>query len=303
MKKILPSIFFLILFFQLKSQVVFCPVGAEWSYEFSGIIFSPSVYNNKIKCTGSYFDGNDTIKTLVHDKFYLFCNESSSITTLIKQRGDTVYFSNARTQNTWQILYNFASQTSQGWQTTILQHSQFPATFYYVVDSVKTVQINGFNLRRLYINNGASVITERFGSSGFLFNFPNSDLGLCDGDYFHEFLCYTDLSFGTKQFSAKPCDFSNTVGFIESNETKPIIQIFPNPSTNKINVQIENLTNTGEYEFQFVDLLGQKNLIHKTEPNENNSFEIDISSFKTGIYFLQVFQNNELITNQKVIKE
>ena len=303
MKKILPFSFFLIFLLQSKSQVIFCPVGAEWRYEFSSSIFSPTRKSYKIQCTGSHIDGTDTIKTLLHTKFYLFCNESPPYTTLIKQRGDTVFFLNSRTQGTWQILYNFAAQAGQGWQTTILQDSQAPITFYYVVDSVKTVQINGFNLRKLYINSGYTTVTERFGSSGFLFDFPNSNGGSCDGDYFQEFLCYSDLSFGTKQFSAKPCDFSNVVGIPNSNNTKPNFQIYPNPSANKITVHLEYLPKTERYEFLFIDVLGKKLLPDKTERIENNYFEIDMSPFKTGIYFLQLFQNNKLLINQKVIKE
>ena len=303
MKKILPFVFFLLFLFPSKSQIVFCPVGAQWSHEFSSSIFSPTRNSYKINCTGSHIDGTDTIKTLLHSKFYLFCNESATYTTLLKQRGDTILFMNSRTQTTWQVLYNFAAQAGQGWQTTILQDSQTPITFNYMVDSVKTVQVNGFNLRRLYINNGYTTVTERFGSSGFLFDFMNSNGGSCDGDYFQELLCYSDLTFGTKQFTAKPCDFSNLVGINESTETKLKLQVFPNPSVDKLNIQIENSTGTDKYELLFVDILGKQIRLNKTEPKANNYFEVDISSFKTGIYFLQIFQNDKLLINQKVIKE
>jgi len=226
---------------------------------------------------------------------------SSPAPTLIKQKGDTIYFKNGRTQNSWQILYNFACAVGQSWQTTVLQKNGNPITYTYVVDSVAYVIINGFTLKRLKVSDpvsGSIYITERFGSAQFLFNYNNSGIGGCDGDYFQSFLCYTDNSFGTKVFGAKPCDYSNLTG-VSTLYLKGIeILVYPNPTSGQLHLCLAGVK-TEKITVIITNALGQ-NVFSLNSVEQSQ--EIDLSGLATGIYFLK-FQDNSEQKIFRIIKE
>jgi hypothetical protein len=303
MKKQLLLLFVLLSVSKMNSQVVFCPPGAEWRYEFTVNIFIIAVTNEFITYTGYNVIGSDTIKTLSHSKFYLSCNEFNPTTTSIKQRGDTIYFQNHRTQNTWQILYNFAAQVGQGWQTTILRENNTPITFAYIVDSIGYVNINGLTLKRLYLNNKTQIITERIGNSDFLFNYSNANSYPCDGDYFRELLCYSDSTLGTKQFSNKPCDYSNLTDLSDYSGRNNKISFFPNPTHDVIHVNIENSDFNSNYELVVFDALGQKSELLDTVTNQNKEMSLDLSLLNSGLYFARIYENKKLLANQKIMKQ
>jgi hypothetical protein len=173
MKKALLLVFAFFLLNKIQAQTVFCPLGAEWHYLFNFLGFLPgNSINENIKYTGDTLEGSDNVKILTHTRFFLQCSPVVN-KTLIKQKGDTVFFKNSRTLNGWQILYNFAALPGQSWTTSVLQNDSSVSTFTYSVDSVKQISVNGFSLKNLYVTKaGFSFfpavqiqITERFGSS------------------------------------------------------------------------------------------------------------------------------------------
>jgi len=297
---------FLVLFSlsKTKAQVVFCPPGAEWHYLFSGTIFWPgTTYNEKIKYVGDSINGLDTLKILTHYRFYTTCGPGSS-KTYIKQKGDTVFFKNNRTQGIWQILYNFAATAGQSWQTTTILSLNTPKTFTFTVQSVSTVTINGYPLRQLTIDIshwGGHIITERFGSDAFLFNFNSISPNQCDGDVLMEFLCYQDDAFGVKQFGEKSCDYytRNTTGINEKLLEDERVKIYPNPVNDKLHFEIIEPKNE-PINLTIMNPLGQ---VVYTKTMSRTEEEIDLSDLKSGIYLLNLFYNKELIRTAKLIKE
>jgi hypothetical protein len=286
-----------------KSQVVFCPVGAEWHYLFGWLGYLPgNSYNETIKYVGDSIDGVDVLKILSHKRFFLQC--SPLVTkTVIKQKGDTVFFKNSRTQNTWQILYNFAALPGHTWVTTIMMSNNSSETYTYTVNSVQQNTVNGFNLKSLIVNsvNSANTgtsslnITERFGCSGFLFNFDDFNPGTCDAEYFQERLCYQDSAFGIKQFSSYPCDYytTNITGIKENRLNELPISIFPNPTTDKLFLKFDD--SIGAFKTTISNLLGQT--ISEIVFTDIKA-EIDLRSFSSGIYYLKA--ENKI--GQKVFK-
>ncbi len=292
MKKILTIFLFIQFLSESKAQIVFCPPGAEWHYFFYWAGYNPGSRNEAIKYTGDSIIGNDTLKVLAHTRFYLQCSNLIS-KTLLKQRGDTIYFKNSRTQGSWQILYNFAALTGQNWTTTILLGNNSPATFTFQVVGVQQVIQNNFNLKNLLVtvnnNYNSSTanlhITERTGSSGFLFHYMNFMYGWCDADYFGERLCYQDNAFGLKQYSSKPCDFQNLTGLEDSYSIKTKITLFPNPTQNLVKLKMEgkagelftvSIRDVSEREISVFQITGEK------------EFEVNTSNYQTGIYFVTV---------------
>ena len=304
MKKYLSILFFLIHLTTIRGQVVFCPSGAEWRAIFTVMIWSQSLSNTTITYSGDSIAGQDTIKILKHDKFYGQCNSFKSKSTLIKQKGDTVFFRNYFTSNTWQIMYNFACLPGQGWTTTYVPDGGGARTYTFTVDSVNTISINSTPLKQLFVtykynyNIGVQTYTasivERMGW-GFLFNYRNNS-GSCDGDYFSKTLCYSDNSLGEYKFTEYPCNYSNLTGIETVSSTSLEMQTFPNP------VQDLLVINSNvNYLFTLTDIMGSHQNIKSTFIN--SQMQLDVQSLPRGIYLLRIFDNERLIDVQKVVKE
>lgn len=295
--------------FSGKSQVVFCPQGAEWHYLFNWLGTTPGITNNEtIKYVGDTVIGTETLKILSHKRFFLEC--SPIITkTFLKQKGDTILFKNSRTQNSWQILCNFAATQGQIWSTTVLRTDNTPVTYSYSVLSIQQVTANGFNLKQLQVieSNSATTyttnldITERYGCSGFLFNYSDYLSAWCDAEYFGERLCYRDSTFGLKQFTNKACDYSNTTGLNSLGFNSINLNLFPNPAQTDFTIQYngegnENLT------LEIKDLLGR--IVHLSSYKELREENISISILNCGVYLLTIKgTNTEILFQSKLIKQ
>jgi hypothetical protein len=305
MKKQLLFLVCLLAFVKTEAQVVFCPPGAQWNYLFSGTIFWPgNTYNETINYVGDSISGADTLKILVHNRFFMACGIRIN-KTFIKQKGDTVFFNNYLTQGSWQILYNFAAQPGQGWQTTVLKSYTTTITFSVTVQSVSTVTLNGFSLKQLIVSGvhwgSIGQITERIGSGYFLFNFSSKNPGSCDGDVFLEPLCYTDNAFGTKQFGEKSCDYytRNSVSITNQKFTDRKFKVYPNPVNDFLHIEIKDFE---KVEIRLTDIYG-RTISHLTKEAIDLKIQLNTAELKNGIYFLQVFSKETLISTKKVIKE
>jgi hypothetical protein len=292
MKKLLLFFILIVQIPKAQAQIVFCPAGAEWNYYFSTGI-GAQFENEKIKYVRDTVIGTDTSKILKSSRLYADGNPlPPNFLTLIKQKGDTIFFNNYSTQNTWQVLYNFAALANQGWQVS---HIGCPVnaivTSSYNVVSIGSVIENNITLKKL--NMGNFSITERFGSSGFLFMLSNK--GNCHTDNFVGSLCYKDDSFGLKQFSSFACDYSSTVGLSKHLINKDIT-IFPNPTTGKFTItsetsEITNLT--------IHNAIGE--LVY-SQQNINLNNQIDLHFLPRGIYQVSL-ESNKIRKTMKLVKE
>ncbi|PLX19874.1 MAG: hypothetical protein C0599_10265 [Salinivirgaceae bacterium] len=82
------------------------------------------------------------------------------------------------------------------------------------------------------------------------------------------------------------------------------IQIYPNPTHNKITVSI-NIEDTGDYMLKVLNVSGK--LIHEEGFNglKGELKTMEIESFKdlnAGMYFIQIMHGNQTVYNQKIIK-
>ena len=80
----------------------------------------------------------------------------------------------------------------------------------------------------------------------------------------------------------------------ESSEDK-IIRLYPNPATDIVHVYTENEVE----KIQLVNISGQIVFEQKKMGRET---DLDISVFESGIYFVKVFSNNNVITRKLVIE-
>jgi hypothetical protein len=202
------------------------------------------------------------------------------------------------------VLYNFNVQAGGSWQNSFTQGRTYTIT----VDSIKYVQINGFNLKQLFVRYQSSEgawgnfyaptqITERLGCSTYLFNFlkdPESD-----GDHVGNFLCYQDSTFGLKQFTSKPCDYSDLVGLEEINFGNSSISIFPNPATEALNFKIDAPADK-DLKIHISDVSGRRIEELKVNPGSDRGV-LRIPDYKPGIYFISVFCEGKLVETKKLV--
>lgn len=261
----------------------------------------------KIKYIKDTLIASNTVKVIEHTGFYLDCNYSLPIRTLILQKGDTILMRNYLTQNNWQILYNFSLQPGFSYSTTIRSSwdSQTNMVFTIVLDSLKNINVNGITLKQQYVKyfspcnpfGHPAVITERFGSNNFMFNYCNAASESCDNDFFKRFLCYKDSTFGTAQFTAFPCDYSNPVGIAENSTNEFSMSIFPNPGAEFIELHFN--FNNGHRKIEFTDLSGR--IIKQLVLDKNGS--VDIRELEAGLYLLSVYSDEGVwIGKSKFIK-
>ncbi len=102
---------------------------------------------------------------------------------------------------------------------------------------------------------------------------------------------YYKINFGGIIYEAKSSILFRKVVFNE-------IFIYPNPSFNKLNWQIENDENK-LIEFKFYDMVG--NEIYNLKSTENIN-QIEVSNWKTGVYYITFYNNQDnLVSNRFVV--
>ncbi len=92
--------------------------------------------------------------------------------------------------------------------------------------------------------------------------------------------------------------FNTTVGIEEKSNPKNAVKVYPNPANGKFYLQIENLIENPE--MRITNIFGQE---MKSEKINSKKTEIDLSEFSNGIYFIHLYQNKNLISTQKLIKQ
>jgi hypothetical protein len=82
------------------------------------------------------------------------------------------------------------------------------------------------------------------------------------------------------------------------------INIYPNPTRNKFTIQFngQNLSPQNNLEYQIFNSFGQNLITGKLDKYDSNC-EIDISNLPIGLYFLEIYDQNQFIKNIKIIRE
>ncbi len=274
------------------AQNKFIQPGAQWNYVFNSM-FSPGGINISHQYIGDTYINGDTIAIL--NTYYTNKNDNtcySYTNTLIKQKGDTIFFKNNLTAQTWQILYNFATPAGQSWTTSFPPATAALNTYIVMVDSVKTVTINNVALKQLKVRYfggpygvESTLITERIGCHLFMFNYYRQ---MCSTDQatFKEFICYKDNSLGSVKIGNRPCSYGAGLEDWASNASADKIQVSPNPSKNILKI---NLTNVEPGTRLVVyDAVGKQVIEHIAY---NKQVEIDTQQLPNGFYLIQQINN------------
>jgi len=85
---------------------------------------------------------------------------------------------------------------------------------------------------------------------------------------------------------------------VESMSCQDNINIFPNPVSNFVNIEINNKSTQKNYKIEITDIKGQTIF---SKSNVRNSIQIDLSDYMAGIYFISVKHQDKIIQSRKII--
>ncbi len=94
---------------------------------------------------------------------------------------------------------------------------------------------------------------------------------------------------------------NNPVGIEEKNSSFNALNVYPNPSSGMFKVQIVSKNNGVENSvIKIANVFGEEIFENKTIEAKT---DLDLSALNNGVYFLNLFQDNKLISTKKLIKE
>ena len=81
-----------------------------------------------------------------------------------------------------------------------------------------------------------------------------------------------------------------------------VVSIYPNPATDRLNVDV-SIDKVAQMEVRLLDMSGRvvKSLMQQTQKGMNN-VTLDLSDIASGVYGVQIYENNALIHTGKVNK-
>lgn len=281
----------------------FAPVGAEWYYN-EQFAFSGDI--NYIKFTSekdTLIYGKNCKK--ISKRHKIRCNDRPNNEYLYTSN-DTVYFLDT-IFNEFQILYILNAQPSEYWIIKVKDEEQEIDSITITVDSISTTQINGQNLRTLYVTYDkddenmpytySSMIIEKIGDVKYMFNwYPWSNVA-CDANYTSGLRCYQDSDIGLYSTGiVDSCDYVYVWTGIDNVESLAQIELFPNPAQDFVEIKIADFP---YFSTELFDLNGKLLLSGKTL---DSNLKLDLSQIEKGIYVVLVKHNNKIIGCKKMIK-
>ena len=97
----------------------------------------------------------------------------------------------------------------------------------------------------------------------------------------------------------QPYEISEVLSSIDYSELISDLKIYPNPSTDHITINFINLNNLN-LSLKIIDINGK---VIKKEDYLQNETTIDVSSYSSNIYFLNIMNKDKLIKSFKLIKK
>jgi len=105
-------------------------------------------------------------------------------------------------------------------------------------------------------------------------------------------------AYGCKNSDTVNVTFASCTG-IEENQLAAHISVYPNPAKDMLVVKNNSATDAV---VMMSNMIGERLMNKDVRINSNSYFTIDMRNFASGIYLLQVEQNNTIVT-KKVVKE
>lgn len=304
MKKVL--IAFIIAFPSILFTQNFAPIGAEWYYtEYHS--FSQTITFLKITSVGdTVIQGKNC--SVLENNHGLACNFYNERDFVYEE--DSIAYFYSSVVDDFQILYNLKAKKDSSW-TIIYQVEDFLIdTVLVTVDSVRTVEINGFELlafdvtyRSLNSDNPNSVyvstIVERIGDVYYLFHYLSMAEGIvCDGNYSGGLRCYMDNDFGF--YSTGIADSCTYVTNINEYLALQSFSVSPNPFSSSTTLSYD-LKEPSTVQLSVFNQLGQLVYQHSEKQTQGiQKLHWDAEDQPEGLYYYRVQSGDQQATGKLV---
>ena len=312
MKKIL-FILIVAISLQCYSQE-WSPIGAKW--QFSINVFWITGYL-EIECVGDTVINNTSYRVLnkVYH-LYNYLNQTYYIDTIGQeftyQDGEKVYILR---NNQLYTLFDFGAQVGDWW---VIPHTysageECDTVGYVQVDSVGTANINGIDLKQIYISplnesdwgwgaHGIDVLTEKIGSQ-YLYLFPEI-ISFCIADVFEGglFRCYEDEEIGLYSvLTYGYCDSIHT-GITEFRQ-EDVVSVYPNPFTTSTTIEYE-LKEPSHVQLTIYNAIGETIYVAEEGilPQGKHTLIWTDDRLPEGLYYI-VLRSEEGVSVVKMIKQ
>lgn len=280
MKQLLLILSFLS-FTSFVSAQSWAPTGAKWTFGI-GWAFTPYVEYCEWVSTGDTLVEGRLCKLIKRNCGEVVGDISDKLITY--EDSNIVYWYN---MNQFTVLYDFNKNTGESWITMF-----DTCSLLVTVDSTGFDTINGFILKALYVSsdnwafNGK--ILEHIGHLGH--PNPNVDLHcygiIADVNFYNGLRCYEDSILGFHSFGIAPSCEHTTTG-IDQVESPFGFLVFPNPTTDKLNIQSKL---NQQFHFSIYNSVGQLIQQGITESNETTIY---LNNLPNGLYSIALSAKNE----------
>jgi hypothetical protein len=95
-------------------------------------------------------------------------------------------------------------------------------------------------------------------------------------------------------FTTSDCALLGTSNF-ENNKK---LQLYPNPATNELNIELD--TDTNKYDITIYNLFGS--VVFESKNKDSNDKQININNLNSGVYFVQITDDENEVYQKKLIK-
>ncbi|MBP7808751.1 MAG: T9SS type A sorting domain-containing protein [Bacteroidia bacterium] len=302
------SLIFIFSFFNSNSQI-WCRPGATWHYTHNTAP-SSSAYTrlNYIKDTliSSKNCNKISYYTQGHNFSIPFAFYGPYIYTHVN--GNVVYIQDVTgTTTNFDTLFNYGANIGDSWHLTPKSFTNCAKSKVTVTDTGH-VFIQSQYLKWLKVSVGryafnmptpfffTDTIFERLGCVQYYFYNPQD---VCptqtDSDKGGPLRCYDDNQISGYKRVTVACNYFVTD--VEENNNNLTIVIYPNPASENIFLSGAQVNNIDEVRIK--NILGQE---IKTKILRSGEV-INISELQNGIYFLEIYRNNKLISTKKISKQ
>ena len=275
-------------------------------------VYHPFPDSNAIWSTLSVYDsdqnysrfgiiGDTNINAILYHKIYslhdsVLTKSGAVYFGALRENSRKVYFQYYNCQQET-LLYDFTKEVGDTIYSLANEHTIdycFPTTsFWSVLTNIDSMIIDGSYRRVYHLSLGDAFWIEGIGSNYGLFNPIEPQVA---GNYSWSLICFKqndETLYVNPLFLSCYPDYNGIKNTIESIGKN--VKVFPNPSNGSFTVDLDNLINVKE--IRILNLLGK--IVF--QQSINNQSKINIDNLPSGVYILTVIDNENKMTNIKII--
>ncbi|NUO01296.1 MAG: T9SS type A sorting domain-containing protein [Saprospiraceae bacterium] len=297
----------------LSAQIEFAPIGAVWTYDYArhqerGL--------ERIECIGDTVINGESARVLTISRTYINLTQPEDTLVRIfehkyvRQSGDTVFLYH---NDAFRLIYNFGA-VPVSFDYVIWNDTTHYDFVIYTISLTDTL-INSINVQIYVTINTCNLIDIGYSKSIILME----GIGALDGHllYYSDYDCNFDLigNLKTTRFHLRCYSVNGEVMYTSSpgvdcdvltrtadpSQHDGALSIFPNPARNYTYVNLGGFGNSGGHrgiKLILYEASGKKIAVWFSD---DLPLSLNVSSYPTGIYYLQVVDGERIFRKKLII--